>query len=145
MYSARRVVRRNPATDLPQVKRKCESPRVPNVRENVVSVGAGIELVLQVQGGVAVSPASNPRHGSTNRAPVRTQPSVGDQDDASPAVRDLAAVVAPHPPDDRRLASSSSLKHSAGVTQPRVCALGLVLALAMFWAAMRRRYSSWSP
>jgi hypothetical protein len=26
MYSARRVVRRNPATDLPQVKRKCESP-----------------------------------------------------------------------------------------------------------------------
>jgi hypothetical protein len=28
MYSARRVVRRNPATDLPQVKRKCESPQV---------------------------------------------------------------------------------------------------------------------
>ena len=26
MYSARRVLRRNPATDLPQVKRKCESP-----------------------------------------------------------------------------------------------------------------------
>src|ERR1019366_8429798 len=48
--------------------------RVPNGREYVVSVGAGIELVLQVQGGIAVPPASNPRNGSTNSAPVLTQP-----------------------------------------------------------------------
>src|SRR5664280_536295 len=48
-----------------------------------------------------MSPAGDPRNGATNRAPVLTQPSVGDQDDAGPAVRDLAAVVASHPPNDR--------------------------------------------
>jgi hypothetical protein len=36
MYSARRVVRRNPATDLPQVKRKCESPLEAIVLQRVV-------------------------------------------------------------------------------------------------------------
>jgi hypothetical protein len=37
MYSARRVVRRNPATDLPQVKRKCESP------QNGMEISCGID------------------------------------------------------------------------------------------------------
>jgi hypothetical protein len=37
MYSARRVVRRNPATDLPQVKRKCESPHSARVHNSGMS------------------------------------------------------------------------------------------------------------
>src|ERR1035437_6350687 len=78
--------------------------RAANMREDVVSMGAGIELVLQAQEGAAVTPARDPRDRSPKKsAPVLTHPSVGDQHDTGPTIGDLAAVITPHPPDHRRV------------------------------------------
>ena len=120
--------------------------RPPHMGHHVRIVRRAVELLLQAQADGAVAPAVDPA--DRPRIRVVAQVVVGDENDARTAVGHLAAVEAAQPALDDRVdlivdGGVAVAARRSGTVQSRVCALGLVRALAkLSWAIARRWISS---